>query len=428
MVKANDEPSEGVGDHADGQADGSSSIEQIDSAEDMGPPADLPPGSPSSNLTSTPTAGCSPQRPKGSAEASLKVQNSPQQSGWFHPSVQSASKSLFRLFRSPSSTSIATMPVLASDSSRASITDPMFGELERNGQTGNLLSPKDAKALSKSVDKVAEAAERYQEAIKAMAAASADLGTALEELSKNKGLEKASSGISAAGGLQLLVSNHAQLLAASVEEKFVEPSKRGLSNYKEDLKDREMSFQSELKHRTLTLRRAESLTQRQSRARHRNLATYRSTLLDLTSQIDDINRLKYEFLSDLYMSANDLGEQLERQVASMVTAEIEIYDSIARKGWSGNGLDHLIAGCPDPFEATDKDRDEHSEAIDVAVTTSPETGGPTRQAGSTSPPTNLFSVLPNTSILPKHEDEFPAFNDHDYDLHNPDRLPVNGGA
>lgn len=425
MVKANDQPGEVVNDKVNGHANGDSPAIRDDTSEASKYPAELP-GSPASQRTSKQTIGGSPQRPKGPAEPSLKLQNSQQQSGWFHPSVQSASKSLFRLFRSPSSTSLATMPTLAADSSRASITDPMFSGLDQGTQTGKLLSPKDAKGLSKSVDEVAMAAERYQEAIKTMAAASADLGTALEELSKHKGLEKTSSGLSAAGGLQLLVSNHAQLLAASVGERFVEPSKRELVNYKEDLKDRELSFQSELKHRTLSLRQAESLTQRQSRARNRNLATYRSTLLDLTSQIDDINRLKYEFLSDLYISANDLGEQLERQVASMVTAEIEIYDSIARKGWSGNGLDHLIAGCPDPFEAIDKDSELHSEAIDVTVTTSPEVGSSTRQVGSTSPPSNLFSVLPNTSILPKHEDEFPALNDHEYDLHKPKRLSVNG--
>lgn len=391
------------------QLNGKASIEDERTETEEPPADDTPPSPPSPNPSQQKTSPQieSPERPKGPSRPSIKVQSNSQQSGWFHPTVHSASKSLFRLFRSPSSTSINTLPVaLGPDGSRASITDSLCDGFDASG---NLLSPKDARVVIGKIDGVATAAERFQAAIKEMAAASADLGTALDDLSKSNGLESVSSGISAAGGLQLLVSNHAQLLAASVGERFVEPSRRELDNYKEDLKTREQSFQSELRHRTTSLRKAETLTQRQSRSRNRNLAAYRSTLLDLTSQIDDINRLKYDFLSDLYISASDLGEQIERSAASMVTAEIEIYDSIARKGWSGNGLDDLIAGCPDPFESIDNDEEEpdHPVAINVATSQSPDFGSSGRPVGSNSPPNNLFSVLPPTSILPKqdHEDD-----------------------
>jgi len=105
-----------------------------------------------------------------------------------------------------------------------------------------------------------------------------------------------------------------------------------------------------------------------------DLSAFRSALVDLTYQIDELENLKYGH----YRTALDLAQTSSVKVldsaALVVRAEIEVFEKIAQKGWdSSGGLDDLIARAADPFAAD-----------------------PTSAAGEG----EIFSILPTESILP----------------------------
>jgi hypothetical protein len=82
-----------------------------------------------------------------------------------------------------------------------------------------------------------------------------------------------------------------------------------------------------------------------------DLSAFRSALVDLTYQIDELEALKYGH----YRTALDLSQETSERIldysALVVRAEIEVFEKIAQKGWdaSGAGLDDLIARAADPF-------------------------------------------------------------------------------
>jgi hypothetical protein len=82
-----------------------------------------------------------------------------------------------------------------------------------------------------------------------------------------------------------------------------------------------------------------------------DLSAFRSALVDLTYQIDELEALKYGH----YRTALDLSQETSERIldysALVVRAEIEVFEKVAQKGWdaSGAGLDDLIARAADPF-------------------------------------------------------------------------------
>lgn len=337
----------------------------------------------------------SPTRPKGPVTPVVGHSHSQSPVEWrAQPPPRSATSSLFGYFMSKPEVSSASTVA----SNRApSMADSLYGGLEDMAEPSRLVSPQDAREFARKSDNVVRTAEVYRQKIQELSAAAAEFGDALDACSRTKGA-RAGSGSTAgdlqtAGGLHLLVSNHFNLLARSVETKLSQPLSREVREYNSRVSSRENQFKVTLRQKIRALRSTESARSSSTRQKLRNLVQYRSTLLDLTSQVDDINRCKFEFLGDLHNEAEDLGSHIRRSLASTVTAEIEIFDGIARKGWSGGGLDNLLGGCPDPFEGEPASVDEDPPH---EPTPSPETPTPERDVDN-----NLFSVLPRSrSILP----------------------------
>jgi len=105
------------------------------------------------------------------------------------------------------------------------------------------------------------------------------------------------------------------------------------------------------------------------------LSAFRSALVDLTYQIDELENLKYGH----YRTALDLSQETSVKVldysALVVRAEIEVFEKIAQKGWdSSGGLEELMTRAADPFN--------------TGYGNNPGDNG------------EIFSILPTESILP----------------------------
>lgn len=295
--------------------------------------------------------------------------------------MASSRSSLFGVFRRARPAS--TLSVASNRSNETFLN--AFDGLSVGSSPAALESPKQARASAQKLRAVLQAAEAYRRAIDGMGTAAADLSAVLYEYANTKGCRAGQTAlpdhsvdidVDAAAGLHMLIASHAQVLSQSLSEHVEGPVRRASEDFAAELAARERDFRRTLTSKMASLHAAESRRVKESRAKSRDLDSYRSSLIDLTSQVDDINRAKFDFLGDLHSLETSVAERVHACLSTAVTAEIEVFEGIARKGWSGGGLDGLLAGCPDPFEAR---------------------GPQLKREDSGS---NLFSVLPTRPILP----------------------------
>jgi protein-tyrosine-phosphatase len=221
------------------------------------------------------------------------------------------------------------------------------------------LTKTDISQTTETYSEILESAEEYRKALLTVSEAAGNFGAALEKGAKCKGSGNAADGLLSAGGLFFLVANHQQILAHSIKESFEDPVHKEIAEFKERSSKNDEIFKVNIKDRVKTLKQQERENAKLSRSKTRNLVAYKSKLLQLTSHIDEIDKLKHEYYQSSFDLVQDTSNNILKKLGSIVRAQVEIYEGIARKGWSGGGLDELIAQCPDPFTP-----DEDDEEVD----------------------------------------------------------------
>lgn len=204
-----------------------------------------------------------------------------------------------------------------------------------------------------------------------------------------------------AGGLQYLIASNTHILSESLYRGFEVPLLHELDSYKEKTAENEERYKMEATEKGNELRKREQDHLKLARQRkrsgysplfrqldyfsswtsttaadgHEDLSAFRSALVDLTRQIDELDNLKYAHYRSALALAQDTSTRILDSSALVVRAEIEIFEKIAQKGWdSSGGLDDLISRSADPF--------------------APESGNGSNGQGE------IFSILPSHSILP----------------------------
>lgn len=226
-----------------------------------------------------------------------------------------------------------------------------------------VITSRDIDQAVSSYSRALEAAQAYSEAIRQVANAAAQFGSALDDCASCKGAGVSGEGLTAAGGLHYLVSNHEQILANSIEQYFQEPVKKQLEVLKSTAAKNEAQFKHQLRTKSKELQKLEKANHKLAQRKLRNLSEYRSSLLEITARVDDIDRLKYEYFESAYSLAQNTSTKVLEHACSAVRAQLDICEAIARKGWSGGGLDDLIAHCPDPFAKDPYDDEEDEEIV-----------------------------------------------------------------
>lgn len=346
-----------------------------------------------------------------------------------HSHTHFSGPSRLTMFKNPSVASLATDTSTLESKAYAAGVDTNHPDLPA------LITSKEVTETLRTYSGVLHAAQKYREALLLVSGAAAEFGAALEKCARCKGAGSSAESLLAAGGLHYLVSNHQQILAKSIHRTFEVPVRREVDAFKATMAANEEAFKRDLKVKYRRLKNHENENARLSRMRVRNLVAYRNSLLELTSQIDDIDRLKYEHFCHAFDVAQTTSSNILTYSASVVRAEVEIYEGIARKGWSGGGLDDLIATCPDPFTTYEEEEDEleppatvtkstgkkfvetlqgllnPSAALATTAATSTTINSEMPQSSTSQPSTSanqtklsatksLFSILPSKSILP----------------------------
>ncbi|KAJ4418567.1 hypothetical protein N0V82_005452, partial [Gnomoniopsis sp. IMI 355080] len=184
----------------------------------------------------------------------------------------------------------------------------------------------------------------------------------------------------AAAGVQHLVANHEQILSETVYRSFEVPLLHELDKWRRDVDDEQSGYLAAVKKQSADIRKLERDGMRLHKQRGpRDVAQFRGHLVELTTKLDGLTALHGEHARTLLRESQDTSVKILEASCSLVRAEIDIFESLARKGWSGGGLDEILEKGTDLFAA-----DEHQPAGDGGV------GGEG---------VKLFSILPPKSIL-----------------------------
>jgi hypothetical protein len=177
----------------------------------------------------------------------------------------------------------------------------------------------------------------------------------------------------AASGLHHLIANHQQILSETVYRSFEVPLLHELDGWRRRMEEEEVTYQREVKERAKEIRRMEKEGHRLHRQRKRDVAKFRGHLVDLTTKLDSLTSLHGGHSRTLLRDSQETSMKILEASSSLVRAEVDIFEGLARKGWSGGGLDELLDRGVDLFA------------------NEPE-AGPNDSS-------KLFSILPQKSIL-----------------------------
>jgi hypothetical protein len=182
----------------------------------------------------------------------------------------------------------------------------------------------------------------------------------------------------AASGVHHLVANHQLILSETVYRSFEVPLLHELDGWKRKIEEEDVGYQKGVKTRTREIRRMEKEGAKLQKERKRDIGRFRGHLVQLTLMLDGLTTLHSTHSRNLLLASQETSSKILDSSSLLVRAEVEIYENLARKGWSGGGLDELLERSGDPFS---------SEA---------ETNGTGEVNGSR----KFFSILPTKSILP----------------------------
>lgn len=192
-----------------------------------------------------------------------------------------------------------------------------------------------------------------------------------------------------AAGLQHLVANHQHILSETVYRAFELPLLHELDRWRVAVDDEEEGYARAVAAQSREIRRLEKEGMKLHKQRRRDVAKFRSHLVELTTKLDGLTSLHGEHARTLLRDSQETSTRIVDASCSLVRAEVEIFESLARKGWTGGGLEDVLEKGVDLFAA------EMDPLVGSAKGGGAD-GGVGVGAGES---TKLFSILPPKSIL-----------------------------
>lgn len=216
--------------------------------------------------------------------------------------------------------------------------------------------------------------------------ASGGLGGGMTASFTNKGAQPCTADtLMSASGVQHLVANHQQILSETVYRSFEVPLLDDLDRWRGEVEDERVQYEARARAQSREIKKLEKEGLRLHRQqRSRDVGRFRAHLVDLTHKLDGLTALHADHSRTLLHESQAASGRIVDASCSLVRAEMDIFESLARKGWSGGGLDDMLDRGRDLFAAPD----------DLALPDEYPVAGPSSTSSS-----KLFSILPPRSIL-----------------------------
>ncbi|KAL2210006.1 hypothetical protein CC79DRAFT_1269056 [Sarocladium strictum] len=268
-----------------------------------------------------------------------------------------------------------------------------------------LLTKNDLAKSQEAYSELLSSAKAYRTALATLSTAASTFGSALEACARlkearadpvgppgatsmsasftTKGANTADT-LMSASGVHHLIANHQQILSETVYRSFEVPLLHDLDRWQGVIDDEEETYKQQIKVQTKEIKRLEKEGLKLHKQRRRDVARFRAHLVNLTSKLDGLTTTHSDHARSLLRESQETSGRIVEASCSLVRAEVDIFESLARKGWSGGGLDDLLEKGQDLF-ATEHTSGQHAS-----------TGLSGHGSGETA---KLFSILPPKSIL-----------------------------
>ncbi|KAK6462688.1 hypothetical protein DFJ63DRAFT_313817 [Scheffersomyces coipomensis] len=230
----------------------------------------------------------------------------------------------------------------------------------------DIVTSKDFQTSIETYENVIQKAAKLRQVLQTVSEVANEFGEALEDcINKNPKINNPKlvhDGLINAAGLQYMMGSNQQILSRLIESSYEVPLRDELNKLKQHYKLNHSYYQTEIKLKSKLLRTQELENLKLSKQKTRNLNIYKHNLLNLTNQLDEIDRLKYDYYHEINSIVTKFNQDhLLIKTGSLIRAQLEISEGIARKGWSGGGLDDLLSISPDLFEVNYKDDEDMDE-------------------------------------------------------------------
>lgn len=268
-----------------------------------------------------------------------------------------------------------------------------------------VLTKADLERSQEAYSDLVSSAKAYRQALATLSTAASAFGTALESCARLKEARAEPIGTTAAGasmtasfttkgactadtlmaasGLHHLIANHQQILSETVYRSFEVPLLHDLDKWQSVIDDEEETYQQKIKAQAKEVKRLEKDGLKLHKQKRRDVARFRAHLVELTSKLDGMSTLHADHARTMLRESQDTSSRIVDASCSLVRAEVDIFESLAKKGWTGGGLEDLLEKGTDLF-ATDTDTNHAGGVL----------------GGGAGDGVKLFSILPPKSILP----------------------------
>lgn len=261
-----------------------------------------------------------------------------------------------------------------------------------------VLTKADLENSQQAYSDLLSSAKAYRLALAALSTAASTFGSALEACARLKEARAEPIGPSganmtasfttkgsctadmlmSASGVHYLVANHQQILSETVYRSFEVPLLHDLDKWQTVIDDEEETYKQKIKAQSREIKRLEKEGLKLHKQRRRDVSRFRAHLVELTTKLDGLTTLHADHARTLTRESQETSARIVEASCSLVRAEVDIFEGLARKGWSGGGLDDLLEKGQDLF-ATEEDMANLS--------------------GTSGETPKLFSILPPKSIL-----------------------------
>lgn len=176
-----------------------------------------------------------------------------------------------------------------------------------------------------------------------------------------------------------------------------------MDKWRATVEDEEEGYARAVAAQSKEIRRLEKEGMKLHKQRRRDVGKFRSHLVELTTKLDGLTTLHGEHARTLLRESQETSVRIVDASCSLVRAEMEIFEGLARKGWTGGGLEDVLEKGVDLFAA------EEPVGCGAMVGSVYGKSGGIGAGGNDGDPggggvgsgegSKLFSILPPKSIL-----------------------------
>ncbi|QLL34814.1 hypothetical protein HG536_0H01890 [Torulaspora globosa] len=235
-----------------------------------------------------------------------------------------------------------------------------------------LVTKRDMKDTVDAMSELRSSSRGYACSLREVSNHAGCMAQALEKLARLKGCSDGTAEkFLSASGLFYLVANHENIMARCLDSALDEELLEEIDEFQVGFRTMENEFKKECKEQSMKLKLQEKHNTKLAKRKVRNLVQYKESLLNLQLQLDHLETLRHDFYQNSYNLVESTCDKVLDKMATVSRARVEISESVARKGWSGGGLDELLIDAEDPFgkdeETICSDEDMSPEAPNRAL-------------------------------------------------------------